>query len=78
MFLWYFLDLRSYSKQFQLCILNIFHQKQLFFVGITELDLSWRRDHDVGSNDLNCTLGTPILHVCNLEMALYSKKPLVI
>ena len=27
---WYFVDLRSYFKQFQLCILNIFHQKQLF------------------------------------------------
>ena len=51
-FFWYFVDLQSYSKQFELCILNIFHQKQLFFVLITELDLSWRKDHGVGSNDL--------------------------
>ena len=29
-FFWYIVDLRSYSAQFQLCILNIFHQKQLF------------------------------------------------
>ena len=35
--------------------LGYFLSKTTFFVGIYKLDLSWRRDHGFGSNDLKCS-----------------------
>ena len=32
--------------------IEYFRPKTTFFIGINELDLSWRRDHGIGSNDL--------------------------